>query len=202
MDVSKGRACSENCERIAKDRDALTVAMLKRIEVSEAEKKEMAEEKRKKKEEEIRKRKQKGKEKRKRSRTKQIIRLKARQLIEPSKDRQMVIHRLEARNGAVPLLKKELAAKTEQIRALKQGREPNGFYESRQWQELRYRALRHHGRKCMLCFATDCELHVDHIKPRSKYPELALQFENLQVLCRACNMGKSNKDETDWRPSA
>jgi len=43
-------------------------------------------------------------------------------------------------------------------------------------------------------------LHVDHIKPRSKYPELSLTFSNLQILCEDCNFGKSNIDQTDWRP--
>jgi len=42
-------------------------------------------------------------------------------------------------------------------------------------------------------------IHVDHIKPRSRYPELSLEIENLQVLCEDCNMGKSNVFETDWR---
>ena len=42
-------------------------------------------------------------------------------------------------------------------------------------------------------------LHVDHIKPRKKYPELALDPKNLQVLCNECNHGKGNWDETDWR---
>ena len=43
-------------------------------------------------------------------------------------------------------------------------------------------------------------IHVDHIKPRSKYPHLALVFENMQILCEDCNLGKSNVDATDWRP--
>ena len=73
------------------------------------------------------------------------------------------------------------------------------FYASRPWQELRYQALLKHGRKCQCCFATNIELHVDHVRPISKYPNLALDFNNLQVLCRACNLGKSNKDETDFR---
>lgn len=41
---------------------------------------------------------------------------------------------------------------------------------------------------------------MDHIKPRSKYPHLELVFNNLQILCKNCNQGKSNIDETDWRP--
>lgn len=38
------------------------------------------------------------------------------------------------------------------------------------------------------------------MKPRSKYPELALDPDNLQVLCKACNLGKLAWDETDFRP--
>jgi 5-methylcytosine-specific restriction endonuclease McrA len=26
-----------------------------------------------------------------------------------------------------------------------------------------------------------------------------LRLDNLQVLCEPCNLGKSNRDETDWR---
>lgn len=43
-------------------------------------------------------------------------------------------------------------------------------------------------------------MHVDHIKPRSLFPDLALRLENLQVLCSQCNEAKSNIDTTDWRP--
>jgi len=78
----------------------------------------------------------------------------------------------------------------------------DGFYESREWKELRYRVLERHGTNCQCCGAgrkTGAVVHVDHIKPRSKYPELALEFDNLQVLCEACNIGKSNKFSTDWR---
>lgn len=76
------------------------------------------------------------------------------------------------------------------------------FYRSREWRELRYKALVLHGTTCQCCGASRSNgavLHVDHIKPRSKYPELELSLDNLQVLCEDCNMGKSNKDETDWR---
>lgn len=73
------------------------------------------------------------------------------------------------------------------------------FFTSRSWRELRYRVLKTYGHKCMLCQTTKGVMHVDHIKPRSKFPELELTFENLQVLCEACNIGKSNKDETDFR---
>jgi 5-methylcytosine-specific restriction endonuclease McrA len=76
------------------------------------------------------------------------------------------------------------------------------FLESREWQELRYRALKLHGARCQCCGATrkdGKEIHVDHIKPRSRFPLLALDIANLQVLCGDCNRGKGAWDETDWR---
>lgn len=73
------------------------------------------------------------------------------------------------------------------------------FYKSREWRELRFSVLVEFGRKCMCCNATDKPLHVDHIKPISKYPHLKLTKANLQVLCEDCNLGKSNKYESDFR---
>ncbi len=76
------------------------------------------------------------------------------------------------------------------------------FYSSREWLELRHGALLKAKGRCALCGSSAAEgivLHVDHIKPRSLYPWLALKDNNLQVLCHDCNLGKSNLDETDWR---
>ena len=75
------------------------------------------------------------------------------------------------------------------------------FYNSKEWRELRYEALKKHGRRCLCCGAMppDVVLHVDHIKPRSKYPSLELDINNLQILCKDCNLGKSNKDSIDYR---
>lgn len=76
------------------------------------------------------------------------------------------------------------------------------FYESKGWLSVRYQALKIHGRKCQCCGSTPDDgavIHVDHIRPRSIYPELALDLNNLQILCKHCNLGKSNTDETDWR---
>ena len=78
------------------------------------------------------------------------------------------------------------------------------FYSSDAWLELRVRVLEHYECKCMMCGESPKEhgivIHVDHIKPRSKYPKLSLDFNNLQLMCAACNLGKGNKYETDWRP--
>jgi 5-methylcytosine-specific restriction endonuclease McrA len=76
------------------------------------------------------------------------------------------------------------------------------FYRSEDWRKLRYLALVEHGGKCQACGAsakTGAVLHVDHIKPRSRYPELQYALSNLQVLCGDCNLGKGAWDETDWR---
>lgn len=89
---------------------------------------------------------------------------------------------------------------TKPIAAVKRGYD--GFYETREWRALRYKALVMHGPTCQCCGATRGQgvvIHVDHVKPRSKFPALQLDIDNLQILCEACNLGKSNKDQTDWR---
>lgn len=77
------------------------------------------------------------------------------------------------------------------------------FTNSQEWKEIRGRVLDKYGRKCMKCGFVpgrgQC-INVDHIKPRAYYPELALEFNNLQVLCPACNREKGNKHATDYRP--
>lgn len=78
----------------------------------------------------------------------------------------------------------------------------NSFYKSSGWRRIRYSALKESNGKCACCGAeakNGAILHVDHIKPRSLFPELALDPNNLQVLCEPCNLGKSNFDEADFR---
>lgn len=84
------------------------------------------------------------------------------------------------------------------------GRKPRvSFYDSPEWRTVRFGVLRKSNGSCELCGQSHRQhgvvLHVDHIKPRSLYPQLELSPENLQVLCEACNLGKSNRDDTDWR---
>lgn len=79
------------------------------------------------------------------------------------------------------------------------------FLASTEWRIVRMRVLERDGGKCACCGATarlGVVLNVDHIKPRKFYPELALTESNLQVLCDACNHGKGNKFDTDWRAPA
>ena len=80
---------------------------------------------------------------------------------------------------------------------------PHPFYSSPDWRRLRIMKLHNHnkdfGPKCSICRNASLSLHVDHIKPRSKYPELELDYNNLQVLCAECNIGKSNLEDKDLR---
>lgn len=79
------------------------------------------------------------------------------------------------------------------------------FLLSYQWRRLRMAALLKHGARCQCCGSTASDgvrMHVDHIQPRSKRPDLALDIDNLQVLCEVCNHGKGNWDATDWRGHA
>lgn len=86
-------------------------------------------------------------------------------------------------------------------------RKKDNFYRSEEWKELRYRKLREtqyceccgKGKGDKLESGQRVKLTVDHIKCRSQYPELALEYNNLQVLCQECNTGKSNKFQDDFR---
>jgi 5-methylcytosine-specific restriction endonuclease McrA len=76
------------------------------------------------------------------------------------------------------------------------------FLESYEWRRARMEALKKCGARCQCCGAAPKDgirVNVDHIKPRKLYPELALDLNNLQILCEVCNHGKGNWDMTDWR---
>jgi 5-methylcytosine-specific restriction endonuclease McrA len=91
------------------------------------------------------------------------------------------------------------------MRKLKKNRWKTGkipsksFYKSWSWLKLRYDTLRFYGAVCMCCGSTH-RIVVDHIKSRRRHPRLELDPDNVQVLCDACNRGKSFDDETDFRP--
>ena len=71
--------------------------------------------------------------------------------------------------------------------------ETNVFYASAQWQLVRELVITEQGRICQECerpIGDDCDLTVDHIKPKNKFPELALDKSNLHILCRRCYSAK------------
>ncbi|QLE83763.1 HNH endonuclease [Shewanella sp. Scap07] len=74
------------------------------------------------------------------------------------------------------------------------------FYHTQAWRHLRRQALIRYDKKCRDCGATandGVRLEVDHIKPRSKYPLLELDIDNLQILCSECNKGKLDHNEAE-----
>ena len=102
--------------------------------------------------------------------------------------------------------KQALAVALERKRVMSQVATPaassDAFLETYEWRRARIAALKLHGAKCQCCGATPADgarMNVDHIKPRKIYPHLALDLNNLQVLCHECNHGKGNWDMTDWR---
>lgn len=76
------------------------------------------------------------------------------------------------------------------------------FLSTYEWRKVRMVALKKYGPICKCCGATPASgavMNVDHVKPRRLFPHLALDVNNLQVLCHECNHGKGNWDQTDWR---
>lgn len=79
------------------------------------------------------------------------------------------------------------------------------FLKTYEWRRVRKYVLVKYGGKCMCCgksVADGIVLNVDHIEPRKTHPELALDKNNLQILCNECNHGKGNWNTTDWRGNA
>lgn len=83
------------------------------------------------------------------------------------------------------------------------GEQKDDFYRSLRWRRLRYDFMKTAESTCNACGRSRANhgvvVHVDHILPRSKFPHLALEISNLQVLCEDCNLGKGNRDTIDWR---
>ena len=50
--------------------------------------------------------------------------------------------------------------------------------------------------KCMYCESTIAHIsyeHIEHIKPKSKHPDLTFDWENLGLACQICNMNKGDE---------
>jgi 5-methylcytosine-specific restriction endonuclease McrA len=74
--------------------------------------------------------------------------------------------------------------------------EANAFYASPEWCLIRQQVIDRQGRVCQECgchIIDDFDLTIDHVNPRSKYPDQALDLSNLRVLCRNCNARKGNR---------
>ncbi len=77
------------------------------------------------------------------------------------------------------------------------------FYQTREWLEFRIQVLARFESRCFACGVTPSDgavIHVDHIKPRYLYPELAFRMSNMQLLCRDCNFGKGLNKVRGFKP--
>lgn len=75
------------------------------------------------------------------------------------------------------------------------------YGDSSSWKFLREKIFMLQGDRCLCCGKKEESMHIDHIKPKSRYPHLEYMIDNLQVLCPDCNKNKSYTDETDYRSS-
>jgi 5-methylcytosine-specific restriction endonuclease McrA len=80
---------------------------------------------------------------------------------------------------------------------------PNdSFYTCNAWRKLREYKLSIN----TICEKNNCKniaTEVHHIKDRKDYPELELEIENLQSLCKPCHSGHTAKESNkkrEWKP--
>ena len=73
------------------------------------------------------------------------------------------------------------------------------FYTSKKWIALTKKVRELYRCGCMKCGRDNIETHIDHIFPRSLYPKFQHSIFNLQILCKDCNLEKSNKNTIDYR---
>jgi 5-methylcytosine-specific restriction endonuclease McrA len=64
---------------------------------------------------------------------------------------------------------------------------------SRRYRVHKQRVFARDGRQCRYCGSDEEPLHIDHIIPRKAGGTHDL--DNLQVLCKSCNLRKSSKQE-------
>jgi 5-methylcytosine-specific restriction endonuclease McrA len=90
----------------------------------------------------------------------------------------------------VPTHRSRLATAAVRSRGeINQRKEDNRFYASAAWRKLRAEVLRDYPlcEKCREDGIYVPAVDVDHIKPRKKRPDLALERSNLRGLCKSCH---------------
>lgn len=67
--------------------------------------------------------------------------------------------------------------------------------------EIKSSLLAETSEKCAYCESKLTHIafgHIEHIKPKSKFPELTFQWENLTLACELCNGNKSDFHEEEY----
>lgn len=137
----------------------------------------------------------------------------ARKLVKLAEKQELRRKLLPERQEKKKTIKQELAAVKKQLFELTQKASKSfkdypkytagmdgDFYRTKEWRSLRWDVISKANGKCLVCGKSNKEhgviMHVDHIKPRSKFPELELVKSNMQLLCEECNIGKGAKIQT------
>lgn len=73
-------------------------------------------------------------------------------------------------------------------------RKRDKFLDTQAWRDLRAAFVEAHP-YCQHCYPEQLVAaeDVDHILPRRTHPELALDWNNLQSLCKTCHLDKTRK---------
>ncbi|WNM51534.1 HNH endonuclease [Staphylococcus phage S-CoN_Ph10] len=84
-----------------------------------------------------------------------------------------------------------------------QNKERKKQLNSKRWKTLRERIIKRDGGMCNRCWVSlnvieTKDLQVHHIKPRSEYPELMYDPNNLITVCKTCNLALGTKGSLDW----
>ncbi|MDV3002550.1 MAG: hypothetical protein N5P05_004205 (plasmid) [Chroococcopsis gigantea SAG 12.99] len=68
----------------------------------------------------------------------------------------------------------------------------NIWRDSREGKDWKRQQYSKQDRKCAICgiYVHISRVHIDHIKPIAKYPELTLALDNLQLVHPQCNLNK------------
>lgn len=81
------------------------------------------------------------------------------------------------------------------------GKVPDSFYDKYQKEDVKKELKRMYKELCCYCEGTIGEVefgHIEHRKPKRKYPRLTFNWDNLHLSCTACNQNKGNHyDETN-----
>jgi 5-methylcytosine-specific restriction endonuclease McrA len=74
--------------------------------------------------------------------------------------------------------------------------------KGKQWLAFRRRLMRHHLPNhqgyyvCYICrkWVRENEVELDHVKSRSRHPELVFDEDNIKPICHDCNFKKGSKE--------
>lgn len=99
--------------------------------------------------------------------------------------------RFEAKELKVELLRRVTQAERDWVTS-------DQFLKSDVWSRLRYDIREADEDGCCKACGSDRKLNVDHKYNRRDFPQRALLWSNLQLLCAECNKGKGNRYNTDW----